>query len=74
MAKLLYITTEARPDILTVVIFLCTRAQQVTVEDVENLVRVLGYLKGTVDCISMLHASGKTKAIAAYKCSMHITK
>ncbi len=45
VAKLLYVAKRARPDILTVVIFLCTRVQGATTEDEEKLLRVLGYLK-----------------------------
>jgi hypothetical protein len=33
VAKLLYLAKCARPDILTVVIFLCTRVQEATLED-----------------------------------------
>ena len=44
VAKLLYLSKRARPDILTAVGFLCTRA---TVQDRLKLQRVLGYLKRT---------------------------
>jgi hypothetical protein len=43
-AKLLYLVKRARPDILTLVIFLCTRVQY-SKQDKEKLERVLGYLK-----------------------------
>jgi hypothetical protein len=43
-AKLLYLAKRARPDILTVVSFLCTRVMKPTVEDMEKLQRLLGYL------------------------------
>jgi len=43
-AKLLYLAKRARPDILTLVIFLCTRVQYASVQDMEKLERVLGYL------------------------------
>jgi len=33
MAKLLYLSKRARPDILTVVTYLCTKVQTATVED-----------------------------------------
>jgi hypothetical protein len=46
-AKLLYLSKRARPDILTVTIFLCMRVQCATEEDKEKLMRVLGYLKNT---------------------------
>jgi hypothetical protein len=43
-AKLLYLAKRARPDILTAVSFLCTRAQSATEEDAMKLARVLGYV------------------------------
>jgi hypothetical protein len=49
VAKLLFLSKRARPDILTVVSFLCTRVQTATTEDQAKLNRVLGYLKGTQD-------------------------
>jgi hypothetical protein len=50
-AKLLYLAKRARPNILTVVIFLCTRVQNATVQDRDKLDRVLGYLKWTEDYV-----------------------
>jgi hypothetical protein len=44
-AKLLYLAKRASPDILTLVIFLCTRVQCASKQDKEKLERVLGYLK-----------------------------
>jgi hypothetical protein len=55
-AKLLYLAKRARPDILTVVSFLCTRVQAATEEDQSKLAHVLGYLKGTQDCTLLLRA------------------
>ncbi len=46
-AKLLFLAKRVRPDILTVVSFLCTRVTRATVEDRKKLARLLGYLKGT---------------------------
>jgi hypothetical protein len=46
-AKLLYLAKRARPDILTLVIFLCRRVQYASKQDKEKLERVLGYLKWT---------------------------
>jgi hypothetical protein len=46
-AKLLYLAKRARPDILTVVSFLCTRVTKPTVEDKKKLMHVLGYLHTT---------------------------
>jgi hypothetical protein len=69
-AKLLYLAKQARPDILTVVIFLCTRVQNATVQDRDKLDRVLGYLKWTKDYVLMLrpYVEGKITAYidAAY--------
>jgi len=42
VAKLLFLSKQARPDILTVVSFLCTRVQTATTEDRAKLNRVLG--------------------------------
>jgi hypothetical protein len=47
VARLLYLSKRARPDILGTVGFLCTRVKVPTVEDVKKLERLLGYLKGT---------------------------
>jgi hypothetical protein len=48
-AKLLYLAKRARPDILTAVIFLCSRVQGAMYEDKKKLKQVLGYLKGTAE-------------------------
>jgi hypothetical protein len=64
-AKLLYLAKRARPDILTAVIFLCTRVQESTYEDKQKLRRVLGYLKGTIDRTLLLRTS-KGNEIVAY--------
>jgi hypothetical protein len=58
-AKLLYLAKQARPDILTVVSFLCTGVQGATTEDQSKLARVLGYLKGTQDCTLLLRTQGE---------------
>jgi hypothetical protein len=60
-AKLLYLAKRARPDILTVAIFLCTRVQGATVEDKHKLVRVLGYLRATKETTLLLRATGVPK-------------
>jgi hypothetical protein len=64
-AKLLYLAKRARPDVLTAVIFLCTRIQEATCEDREKLKRVLGYLKGTAERKLFLRTQ-KEKKIVAY--------
>ena len=45
VAKLLYLTKRARPDILRAVGFLCTQVTLATVQDKLKLRHVLGYLK-----------------------------
>jgi hypothetical protein len=46
VAKLLFIATHARPDVLIVTNFLCGRAEKYTSEDLGKLERILQYLKG----------------------------
>jgi hypothetical protein len=46
-AKLLYLAKRVRPDILTIISFLCTRVTAPTVEDMLMLKHLLGYLHGT---------------------------
>jgi hypothetical protein len=48
-AKLLYVATRARMDILLPVCFLCTRVSKATEEDELKLKRVLEYVNGTLD-------------------------
>jgi hypothetical protein len=45
VARLLYLPKRARPDIMMVVAFLCTRVTRSMTEDHQKLKRVLGYLK-----------------------------
>jgi len=47
VAKLLYLSKRARPDIIAVVGFLCTRVKEPSVEDWEKMNKLLGYLEGT---------------------------
>jgi hypothetical protein len=49
MVKLLYLAKRARPDILTSVSFLCTKVTKPTKADQQKLLRVIGYLKQTVE-------------------------
>ncbi len=44
-AKILYLAKRTRPDVLTVVSFLCTRVTMATKEDMSKLQRLIGYLK-----------------------------
>jgi hypothetical protein len=64
-AKLLHLAKRARPDILTIVSFLCTRVTVATIEDQAKLDRVLGYLRGTVDRKLILRTQ-RTGAVYAY--------
>jgi hypothetical protein len=47
VAKLLFIATHSRPDILVATNFLCGRAERYTAEDEEKVKRILQYLKGS---------------------------
>ena len=47
VARLLYLSKRARPDIMTVVAFLCTRVTRATQQDMQKLSRLLGYLSNT---------------------------
>jgi hypothetical protein len=58
VARLLYLSKRARPDIMTVVALLCTRVMRATTEDRKKLERVLGYLKGTADYTLQLKPRG----------------
>ena len=49
VAKLLYISKRTRPDILLPVNILCTRVKAPTKEDWDKLLKVLKYLKSTLD-------------------------
>ncbi len=49
VAKLLFLAKRGRPDILLAVSFLTTRVKAPDEDDWKKLLRVLGYLKGTVD-------------------------
>jgi hypothetical protein len=49
VAKLLYIATHVRPDILLPVNFLCSRSEKFDEDDHAKLIRILKYLQGTQD-------------------------
>jgi hypothetical protein len=61
VAKLLYLSKRARPDILTTVSFLCTRVTKATVEDKRKLEYLLGYLQATRQEVLRLKPSGLLK-------------
>jgi Reverse transcriptase (RNA-dependent DNA polymerase) len=56
VAKLLYVSIRACPDILLAIGYLCTRVSKPNKEDQEKLKRVLEYLKGTLDLVLTLGA------------------
>jgi hypothetical protein len=56
VAKLLYVSLRARPDILLAVSFLCTRVSSPTTHDQMKLKRLLEYLYGTLDLTLTLGA------------------
>jgi hypothetical protein len=56
VAKLLYVATHARADILLTVIFLCTRVAKATTEDRDKLKRLLEYVRGTMELTYTLGA------------------
>jgi hypothetical protein len=49
VAKLLYVSLRARPDISLTVSFLCSRVSKSTRQDQEKLKRLLEYIYGTLD-------------------------
>jgi hypothetical protein len=65
VAKLLYLAKRARPDIITVVSFLCTRVKAPTLEDMEKLEHLLGYLRRT-KLRSMVLKPRKPLSVEAY--------
>ncbi|GAX15524.1 hypothetical protein FisN_6Hu141 [Fistulifera solaris] len=56
VAKLLYVATRGRMDILLPVSFLCTRVTKSTKQDQAKLKRVLEYIKGSIDLTYTLGA------------------
>jgi hypothetical protein len=54
VAKLLYLSKRARPDIIATVSFLCTRVKEPTVQDREKLFHLLGYLHRTKERVLKL--------------------
>jgi hypothetical protein len=61
VAKLLYISSRARSDILPTIAFLCTRVSSPTVQDWSKLKRLLRYLNDTLALSATLGADGMTK-------------
>jgi len=61
VAKLLYVATRARLDMLLPVAFLCTRVTKSTKQDQTKLKRVLEYVKGSIDLLYTLGAESLNK-------------
>jgi hypothetical protein len=61
VAKLLYIASRARSDILPTIAFLCTRVAEPTAQDWSKLKRLLRYLNDTMSLSATLGADGMTK-------------
>ena len=57
VAKLLYITKRARPDIEPSVAFLCTRVSRSSESDWLKLKRVLGFLQNSIDDVRVIGAN-----------------
>jgi hypothetical protein len=64
MAKLLYLAKRARLDIIAVVSFLCIRVKAPTLEDIENLEYLLGYLRRTRKYLMVLRPNQPLKVEA----------
>jgi hypothetical protein len=60
----LYLSKKARPDIISVVIFLCTRVKGPTDKDWTKLWRLLGYLRGTEEKVMKIRLRGIFKVTA----------
>jgi hypothetical protein len=58
LVRLLYLSKRARPDIMMVVAFLCTRVTRTMTEDRQKRERILGYLKKMEDYMLQLKLRG----------------
>jgi hypothetical protein len=54
IAQLFYLGTHVRPNILCAVIFLTSRVQKLTVEDLDKFMNILYYLNGSIELCIML--------------------
>jgi membrane-bound inhibitor of C-type lysozyme len=66
VAKLLYLSKRARPDILLPVTFLCTRVQYPTEQDLKKLKRVIKYLNGTKGLIMKIQKTGDVSHVNVF--------
>jgi hypothetical protein len=65
VAKVLYLAKRVRPECLTAVAFLTTRAAVADADDLAKLRRLLGYIRGTRERGVVLRIGGKLK-VGAY--------
>jgi hypothetical protein len=63
---LLYLSKHARPDVMTVTIFLCTQVQHATEENWKKLERVLGYLLAMKKQCMVLYTGGSYASFALH--------
>ena len=61
VAKLLYERKRARPDVETVVAYICTRVSKSTEDDWVKLRRLLGFIKHTINDIRIIGANSLQK-------------
>jgi hypothetical protein len=66
VAKLLYLSKHARPDILLATTFLCTRVQSPGKDDLKKLIRVVRYLNGTKDMGMRIHGDSEELDLCVY--------
>lgn len=66
VAKLLYLSKRARPDIQLPVLYLCTRVKTPTKDDLSKLLKILGYLKLTKKKTRVISGSGDMSRLVAY--------
>jgi hypothetical protein len=64
VAKILYLATRVRPDILATVSFLCSRVQAPTEQDWSKLERLIGYLSNTVNYGLFYRANAPVESMA----------
>jgi hypothetical protein len=63
VARFLYLSKRARPEILAVVGFLCTRVKRPTLKDRKKLETLLGYLKGAMERIMVIKLKSMFKPV-----------
>ena len=66
VAQLLYLCKRGRPDVALTVNFLCTRVKNPTEQDESKLVRLLGYLGGTINRLRIISKDGKMEHVEAH--------